>query len=192
MDYGKPDKKTLKGADCDIVMTKWIGLEGTAIIAEGSFDALRGRYPKDIVETAAGFVQYLSVEPETAIAAKYGAGYVHVLHEGGIFWGLWKLASDNGVGLAADLNAIPVRQETIEICEFFKINPYKLLSGGSLLMTAENGGRLVRALNEAGIPASVIGYTTSDKARVIRRGQETRYLDSTKKDSIHTYNRRNL
>ena len=52
-------KKAL--VDEDIVMTKWIGLEGTAVVAQDSFEKLCGRYPKDIVEEAAGFHQYLSV-----------------------------------------------------------------------------------------------------------------------------------
>ena len=45
----------------------------------------------------------------------------------------------SGVGLEIDLKKIPIRQETIEICEFFDLNPYKLLSGGSLLLAAADG-----------------------------------------------------
>ena len=173
--------------DEDIVMTKWLGLEGTAIMAAGSFDQLCKRYPMDIVEEAADFYRYLSVAPEAATAVKSGAGYLHVLREGGIFGGLWQLAADNGVGLVVDLKSIPVRQETIEVCEFFDLNPYALLAGGSVLITTSNGGELVRALEKSGIPATVIGHTTQGNDRIICHGEESRFLEPANGDEIYKY-----
>lgn len=173
--------------DEDIVMTKWLGLEGTAVIASGSFDKLCKRYPADIVEEAADFYRYLSVAPEAATAVKSGAGYLQPLREGGVFGGLWKLAADNGVGLVVDLKDIPVRQETIEVCEFFDLNPYALLAGGSALITAPNGGELVRALEKSGVPAAVIGRTTHGNDRIIRHGEESRYLEPANGDEIFKY-----
>ena len=38
--------------DQDIVMTKWIGLEGTAVIADKYYEKLCGKYHKDIVNEA--------------------------------------------------------------------------------------------------------------------------------------------
>lgn len=177
-------------ANQDIVMTKWIGLEGTALIAQGSAGSLCGRYPADIVEEAADFYQYLSIVPEAATAVKSGAGYLYAVREGGVFRGLWELAAANGVGLVADLKRIPVRQETIEVCEYFDLNPYELLAGGSLLIVASNGGELVRALEEAGVPAAVIGRTTQGNDRIIRRGEESRFLEPANGDQIHIYKKK--
>ena len=67
------------------------------------------------------------------------------------------MAEASGVGLEIDLKKIPVRQETIEVCEFFGINPYQLISSGCMLMAAEDGNLLVRELEKAGIPATIIG-----------------------------------
>lgn len=178
-------KKAL--ADEDIVMTKWLGLEGTAVIAQGSFEQLCGRYPADIIEEAADFYRYLSVVPEAATAVKSGASYLHVVREGGVFGGLWELAAANGVGLVADLKRIPVRQETVEVCEFFDLNPYELLAGGSLLIVTPNGGELVRALAESGVPAAVIGRTAQGNDRIIRHGEESRYLEPANGDQIYRY-----
>lgn len=173
--------------DEEIVMTKWIGLEGTAVIAQGSFERLCGRYPADIVEEAADFYRYLSVVPEAATAVKSGAGYLHVVREGGVFGGLWELAAANGVGLVVDLKRIPVRQETIEICEFFDLNPYELLAGGSLLIVTPDGTKLVQALESAGVPAAVIGHTTQGNDRIIRRGEESRFLEPANGDQLYIY-----
>lgn len=174
-------------ADRELVMTKWLGLEGTAVIAAGSREKLCGRYPSDLVDTAADFYKYLSVAPEAATAVKSGADYLLTLREGGVFGGLWQLAAENGVGLVADLKRIPVRQETIEVCEYFDLNPYELMAGGSLLILTENGGELVRALETAGVPAAVIGRTTQGNDRIIRHGEESRFLEPANGDEIFRY-----
>lgn len=173
--------------DEDIVMTKWLGLEGTAVIAQGSFEKLCGRYPADLVEEAADFYRYLSVVPEAATAVKSGADYLHVVREGGVFGGLWELAAANGVGLVVDLKRIPVKQETIEVCEFFDLNPYELLSGGSLLIVTANGGELVRRLADSGVQAAVIGRTTQGNDRIVRHGEESRFLEPANGDQLYTY-----
>jgi hydrogenase maturation factor len=171
----------------DIVMTKWLGLEGTAIIANKSMEALKERYPGDIVDMAASFYDYMSIATEAAVAVKSGANSVHVLREGGVFGGLWRFASDNGVGLVIDLKEIPVRQETIEVCEFYDLNPYELICGGSLLITSDNGGELVGRLLKAGIHSAVIGLTTDSNDRVICHDEEKRFLEPARGDEIYTY-----
>jgi hydrogenase maturation factor len=171
----------------DIVMTKWIGLEGTAIIANKSMEALKERYPADIVDEAAGFYDYMSIAAEAAGAIKSDASFVQVVREGGVFGGLWQLASDNGVGLVIDLKSIPVRQETIEVCEYFDLNPYELIGGGSLLITVANGGELVNRLAKSGIPAKVIGRTNDSNDRIICHDEETRFLEPARGDEIYKY-----
>ena len=96
---------------------------------------------------------------------------MHDVTEGGIFGALWEMAEASGVGLEIDLKKIPVRQETIEVCEFFGINPYQLISSGCMLMAAEDGNLLVRELEKAGIPATIIGKATAgERPRPFERG----------------------
>lgn len=171
----------------DIVMTKWLGLEGTALIARSSPEKLRTRYPADIVDEAADFLRYLPVLPEAATAMKSGASDMQAVREGGIFGGLWELAARNSVGLVADLCSIPVRQETIEVCEYFDLNPYELMAGGSLLITCRNGSALVRTLAKSGIDAFVIGRITEGNNRIIRHKDENRFLEPVRGDEIYQY-----
>lgn len=56
--------------------------------------------------------------PEAATAVKSGVGAMHDVTEGGIFGALWEMAEASGVGLEIDLKKIPLRQETVEVCEF--------------------------------------------------------------------------
>lgn len=164
-------------ADQDIVASKWIALEGTAQLAGQHRERLRDRLPVRMIDEAAAFDRYLSVVPEAAIAMKSGVCGVRSLSQSGIFAGLWEMAQGAGVGLEVDLRKIPVRQETIEICEFFGENPYELASGGCLLMTAENGNTLVSALLREGISAVVIGRTTRGKERLLYNQGRKCYLN---------------
>jgi len=85
----------------------------------------------------------------------------------------------------ADLRKIPIRQETVEICEVFDINPYMLISSGSMLIGCANGNLLVERLAEKGIPAAVIGRATEGKGRIVVNGEDTRYLGPAVSDELY-------
>ena len=169
----------------DIVVTKWIGLEGTTIFAKEKEMELKEHFPASFVDTAKAFDQYLSVVPEAAVAVKSGVAAMHDVTEGGLFGALWEMAEASGVGLEIDLKKIPIRQETVEICEYFDVNPYGLISSGMMLMASEDGNALVHALAEANIPATVIGKATEGNDRVIVRGEERRFLEPPKTDELY-------
>ena len=96
----------------------------------------------------------------------------------GLYAGLWQLGEGHKSGLKTELSAIPVRQGTIEVCNELDLNPYEIPSPGSYLYATRKGYDLVLRLKEAGIPAALIGVTTREKARVICRGEERRYLEA--------------
>ena len=169
----------------DLVVTKWIGLEGTAILAMEKEEELLTRFSAPFIDKAKKFMEYMPVWSEAAVAAQSGAGGLHDVSEGGIFGALWEMAEAAGVGLEIELKKIPIRQETVEICEFFDINPYKLISGGCMLIASENGEQLQRELEQQGIESTLIGRTTSGNDRVLLNGEERRFLEHAQTDEIH-------
>ena len=169
----------------DIVVSKWIGLEGTALLARRYRESLLSRYPACLVNEAACFDRYLSVLPEAAAAVEFGVCAMHDVSEGGIFAALWELAEAAGVGLTVDIKKLPLRQETVEVCEYCNVNPYELLSGGSLIMTAEDGSGLTAWLRERQIPAVIVGKVTDSNDRLLLNGDEVRYMDRPKRDEIY-------
>lgn len=169
----------------DVVITKWIGLEATSILAKEREEELLETFSPAFVNTAKDFDQYLSVVPEGRIASEMGASAMHDITEGGVFGALWELASAGNVGLEIDLKAIPIRQETVEVCEHFDANPYQIMSSGSMLIAIQDGAALVRALNAEGIAASVVGRTTEGRDKILRNGQEIRYLDRPQPDELY-------
>lgn len=169
----------------DIVVTKWIGLEGTSILAKEKEEELLKRFAPAFIETAKGYDRFLSVVPEAATAVKSGVSAMHDVTEGGIFGALWEMAEASGVGLSIDLKKIPVKQETIEICNYYDLNPYELISSGSMLIAADNGYDLVRELERQGIHSAVIGKATEGNDRVVINQDERRFLEPPKTDELY-------
>ncbi len=173
------------GVGDDIVVTKWIALEGTSIIAKEHEDVLLKRFSQGFVDTAKGFSQYLSVVEDAKIATGVGVTSMHDVTEGGIFGALWEVGKSSNKGLCVNLLDIPIRQETVEICEEFAINPYELISSGSMLITSPSGNEIVRCLKEAGINAAVIGKITDGNDRVVLNGDEKRFLNPPGSDELY-------
>jgi hydrogenase maturation factor len=110
---------------------------------------------------------------------------MHDVTEGGIFGALWEIAAASKVGLEVDLKKILLKQETVEICEFYDLNPYMLISSGCMLMITDKANQLVDRLKAAGIAAAVIGRITEGNDRIIINEEERRYLEPPKSDELY-------
>ena len=168
----------------DIVMTKWIGMEGSVAIAEKREKELLERFPKFMIEKLKQLLPECCVMSEAALAGKSGVSAMHDISSGGIYGALYELSEAAGVGLEIDLRAIPIKQETVEVCEYLGLNPYYLKSGGSMLMVCDHGQELVRLLEKEGIPATVIGRTTAEHAKAVINEGEVSYLERPKADEL--------
>ena len=139
---GKMKKENLRTVsqirpDQDIIVTKWIGLEATTILAKEKEDELKKRFPAVLIDTAKDFDQYLSVVPESRIAVEHGVSSMHDITE------------------------------------------------GSMMIAADDGHELVRKLEQAGIHAVVVGRTNSGNDRILRNGEDVRYLDKPQPDELY-------
>lgn len=175
----------------DIVMTKWTGLYGGAILAELKEKELLTRYPDSYIRIAAGYGKYTSLLPELAVLETVVAEYpgcifaAHDVSNGGVFGALWQMLSACNCGAEIPLRQIPVKQEIIEVCEYFDINPYMLNGQGSLLIVTERGQQIVDAMQNAGIEANVIGNTMTGKDRKVMAGEEDRFLEPPRGDALN-------
>lgn len=55
----------------DLVLTKWIALKGTSVLASCRAEELSSRFPSVMIRDAAGFIRYLSTEREYQISGGY-------------------------------------------------------------------------------------------------------------------------
>lgn len=169
----------------DILVTNCVGTVGAAILAHAREEELRSRYAQPFLDRAKQTAGGLSVRPAALAALQWGAAAMHDVSTGGIYGALWEFAENTGVGLEIYLKAIPIRQETVEICEFFQLNPYKLLSTGSLLIAAEDGGTVASKIRQANGEAAVIGKITGGSDRVLLCGEERRFLERAQTDELY-------
>lgn len=169
----------------ELVMTKWAGLEGTAILANDKKEELLTKYTREFIDQGQSLMNCISVVKEAKIGREMGVTAMHDVTEGGVFGALWEMAEASNVGLEIDIKKIPIKQETVEICEFFDLNPYLLISSGCLMMATDRGNELVEALEKEGIEAAVIGKIIKGRERIIRNEEERRYLEPPKTDELY-------
>lgn len=155
----------------DVLMTKWAGLEGTAIIAADKEKELAGKLSPEEIETAKSFMEHISVVEEGVTAGEFGATSMHDVTEGGILGAAWEVAESSGKGIDVYIDRIPVKEVTWKISSIFGIDPYRLISSGSMLITAKNGAALAEILEKRGIPAAVIGKITASGRSIVKNGE---------------------
>lgn len=181
----KKEEARAEYTDLDLVIAGTIGREGAAMIATEHADRLEERYAPSYIETAKHLFDDGSMSAVSDILQEREVISIHDVREGGIFAALWEMAAAKNVGLSVDLKNIPIRQHTIEVCEYFNLNPYMLRSGGTLLLACANGARLVEQFRKAGIESAVIGQTTSGNDRLIHYDEEARFLEPPKMDEYY-------
>ncbi len=168
-----------------LVMTKWIGIYGSVWIAGNRYEELRSKLPDFIMEYAVDLKQFTDIGDDIKIAHDHGDKCVKACSEGGLYGALWEIAKASDVGLMAFFKDIPIRQETVELCEFYDINPYKLRSDGSVIVATSSPDGLIALYTEAGIPATVIGHITEDRERVIIYGDEKKHIQKPTRDELY-------
>jgi hydrogenase maturation factor len=146
-----------------IILTKAAGIEGTAVLAQDLKSVLEERVGREVLSSAESMLNLISVVPEAMRAIEVGG--VHSLHdptEGGLLNGLWEMAEAAGVGVIMREEAVPIAEETRLISEALRIDPLKLMGSGALLIVSEpaRAGRIISALGEIGVDASIIGEVT--------------------------------
>ena len=177
-------RSNMGSANQDIVLLKWIGLEGTFRAMREKEEELAKRFVPTFLNGIRQLESQLFSAEAIAVAREYGATAMQQITSGGILATLWEMAEASNVGMEVELKCIAIRQETVEVCEFCHLNPYQLTSAGSVIIFTERGEELVQRYEELGIQATLLGRTTADNARVIVGGEEKRFLDRPAPDEL--------
>lgn len=166
-----------------ILLTGWIGLDGMLCILEKKQEELRQRFaPAFLMQAEAHRRDEKCCSTEEM--EELTDAFVLPVGEGGILAALWNLAKETGTGIALDMKKFSILQETIEVCEMYRLNPYQLRSGGCFLVVTDQESRVKRSLEAKGIKVSVIGEITDNNDKVIRNGEDLRYIDRPAPDEL--------
>jgi hydrogenase expression/formation protein HypE len=154
-----------------LILTKWAGLEGTAILATDLARYLEGRLDAALIARARALAERLSVVPEGVLAAELGASALHDPTEGGVLGALWEMSEASGLGYEVEAEAVPLLEETRRVCEVFGADPLRLISSGALLVAGPDAARMVEGLRAQGIPATRIGTVLERERLVVEHGR---------------------
>jgi hydrogenase expression/formation protein HypE len=156
-----------------LILTKSVGIEGTAILAADREEQLKKTLKPTILQNAKKFYDNISVVKDAVAAFKTGA--VHAMHdptEGGLAGGIHEMADASNLGAKIYEEKIRIAPETVRICDFFRIDPLQLIASGSLLIAAKRNfaDRVVKVLEKNQIAAAIIGeFLSSPEERFIVR-----------------------
>lgn len=184
-----------------ILMVGTVALETTSMLVSDYWEELNTRYAANYLNMAKEISRDLSLhsvyqllnihngqkaeKPDKPMEPCPEITYIHDLSTGGIFAGLWELGEGAGCGIDVSLKSIPIRQETVEVCDYFDVNPYMAFSGGSALIVTPQGEKLSEFLEKHGFSAIMIGQTTGRNDRIVMHENDIRYLTPPKGDDIY-------
>ena len=158
-----------------IYITKQAATEGTAIIAHDKESDLADYLTREDLDFAKSMIDAISVVPEGKIAASAGASAMHDATEGGILGAIHELCEASGTGCLIDYEKINIQAVTKKICDFYNINPLKLISSGSMVIciSIDAALNMERDLKAANISFACIGTITEGPDKIICFASET-------------------
>lgn len=166
----------------ELVLINPVALEGTLRVLSEKEEEIRERFVPVFLQKLYDSENNLFAVKAAEKAAEFRAELMKPVTDSGVFGALWELAEETGTGYEVDLKAFPVRQDIIEICELFRLNPYQMASGGCLLVVLDDGRGFVEACEKEQIPAAVIGRMKAGKDKIILNGEEKRCTDRPAED----------
>jgi hydrogenase maturation factor len=156
-----------------LILTKNVGIEGTAILATDREELLKKALKPTMLRNAKKLYDNISIVKDAVTAFKTGA--VHAMHdptEGGLAGGIHEMADASDLGVKIYEEKIRIAPETLSVCDFFRIDPLQLIASGSLLIAAKrnSANNVLKALEKNQIAAAIIGeFLSSPKERIIIR-----------------------
>ena len=155
-----------------LLMTKSGALEGTAILAADQRDRLKSVLSNAELDEARQLIRQISVVPEGIIGGRLQVHAMHDATEGGILGAAWEMAEASGLGLEIDVDKIPLHPLTQRITAELDLDPYRLISSGSLLIASDRPEEVLAGLAAEGIACAAIGQLLAEKTyRQVQAGQ---------------------
>lgn len=159
-----------------VLVTKGIAIEGTAILAQDFADVARrlGLGEGELVE-ARRLMMQISIVKEAVAIAVHGGTAMHDVTRGGLMETLLEIAALSGVAIEVDAALLPVAPVVARFARAFAFDPLWMISSGTLVATVP-AGRVTavrHALEEMAMPFAFIGKVTEGSGVQVHRNGET-------------------
>ena len=186
---GKASKDMLISSDGakpgdQIVVTKNIGLEGTAILATDAKEYLSTFLSQQDIEEATNMLAAISVVKEGILSTEFGVNAMHDITEGGLLGALYEMAEGAELGFSIEEEKVPLAAVTNKICQHLGLDVLRFLSSGSMLIATDRGEQLLEHLGKAGIESSIIGEFTQSRDKFLTRQNKKIKIDPPEGDEL--------
>ena len=112
------------------------------------------------------------------------ASSMHDITEGGVLGALWEVKEASGKGFRVFEELLPVTEVTKKLCAHFSLDPLRLISSGSMLITVEDEKEALMLLAQEGIKATVIGEITEEGTSLVS-GSIEHQVEAPLRDEIY-------
>lgn len=170
-----------------LVLTKGCGIEGTGIICFEREEELKKAYGEHLIKEGKDLLDKVSVVKEGLIGGKIGTTFMHDVTEGGVLGAIWEICDLKNLGCKIEKEHIKIHKSTKAICEYYNINPLRLISSGSMLIGIKPDKllSLEKALKDENIEYSIIGILTKEKEKLIIDGDKKEIIQPPKSDELY-------
>jgi hydrogenase maturation factor len=165
--------------DDDIFMTRWAGIEGTALLARELNGHLTEALGEGLVTSAAKLMRSPGisiVRDANALRGLTGLRAMHDPTEGGVATAIHELAEASSLGAEIFADAVPILPETQAISDYYDLDPFGMLSSGALLIAVDSNFRstVFQVASDAGIPIAHIGRMIAPEEGVVEINESVR------------------
>lgn len=148
-----------------ILVTKSVGLEGSVILAHEHAGKLNLTTKEK--EELSSYSEKISIAKEAKLLATLPVSSMHDITEGGVLGAVAEVCEGAGLGAKIYIDLIPITPLTKKICDEFGVNPYGLISSGSMLITTAKPEIVKSKLKEINVESTEIGIITDGVAEAI-------------------------
>ena len=183
-DLSENDVRSLAG--CDIVVYGYAALAATDELLSAEYDRIAERtglvYAERIRYNVASCVEKLAAYDDAVLSALSREDPDTVIWrcgDDGVYGALWHMTAASHIGMHLDVRQVPLRQESIELCNMFDLNPYRAKSSGCMILTSGCGARtaeIISRVTEGKLPCVIAGYTLKGKEKLLINREEVQYL----------------
>ena len=170
-----------------IICSGWIGAEGTGILLTSGSEYFSTKMTEDEINEGINIGKRIGISKRVlTLNQKYhdALSLVHDATEGGIYGALYECLAPFKVGCEIIASEIPITHETKKICQYLKINPFKLISSGAVIFICDRNKatQVIDYLNKKSTePSRIIGSVTHKGSPLIFDNQE---MDPPESDDL--------
>ena len=161
-----------------MLVTKGIALEGTAILAQDFADVAQELGLSEAeLEEGRSVMAEISVMPEALVLAEKGVTAMHDVTRGGLLETLLEIAYLSQVGIEVEFSRLAIPPIVSRFAQAFQFDPLRMISSGTLAVTVppERVEDVSKALEELKTPFTFVGRVIEGKGVHILQDGKTRH-----------------